>query len=83
MTAMATLSLPRVLVFVVVATGATVGATCGDGGTNPTADGGQDCNYTCVRAPDAGSESDAGVTCPRCANAMHQCPSGCEPLGLV
>jgi hypothetical protein len=80
---MAKLSLPRVLVFVVVATGATVGATCGDGEPNPTADGGQDCTFTCVRTADAGSGTGAGVTCPVCANEMHQCPAGCDRLGLA
>ncbi|MEA2700579.1 MAG: hypothetical protein QOI66_4850 [Myxococcales bacterium] len=79
------LSLPRVLVFAVVATGAAVGATCGDGGTPSTADAGQDCSFTCVATSpsDAGAGSDAGVTCPVCANQMRQCPSGCEPLGLA
>ena len=83
MAGMAKLNLPRVLAFVVVATGATVGATCGDGETNPTADGGQDCNFACVRSSDAGSGSDAGVTCPVCADGMHQCPAGCDRLGLA
>jgi hypothetical protein len=83
MTAMAKLSLPRVLAFVVVATGATVSATCGDGEPNPTADGGQDCHYACVRTADAGAGGNAGVTCPACANAMHECPAGCDRLGLA
>jgi hypothetical protein len=82
---MAKLSLPRVLVFVVVATGAGAAATCGDGGTASTVDAGQDCSFTCVPATgtDAGSRSDAGVTCPVCADSMRRCPTGCEPLGLA
>jgi hypothetical protein len=83
---MAKLNLPGVLVFVVVSTGAAVGVTCGDGGTNNnTADAGQNCAYTCVRAnpADAGPGNDAGVICPACANGMGKCPSGCEPIPLA